>query len=138
MLNLLLLPSHTSLPDAKIWMYLVYTKYWTLNCMFLMVYPKVLLPPNFSIKAHSPSSLELTTHESDRGSYLLGFKKWTLALHSSGQTMIRLVACSLPECRPGAEASSRDLCRQAGARLLHVQGGSRQRSGSKSKTTKGA
>ena len=37
-------------PDAKIRMYLVYFKYWTMNLMPLMVYPKVLLHPNFSIK----------------------------------------------------------------------------------------
>ena len=29
---------------------LVYLKYWTLNVMSLMVYPKVLLHPMFSIK----------------------------------------------------------------------------------------
>ena len=31
-------------------MYLVYLKYWTLSLMPLMVYPKVLFHPNFSIK----------------------------------------------------------------------------------------
>ena len=38
-------------PDAKVRMYLVYLKCWTLNLMPLMVYPKVLFHPNFSIKA---------------------------------------------------------------------------------------
>ena len=37
-------------PDAKVRMYLVYLKYWTLNLMPLMVYPKVLFHPNFTIK----------------------------------------------------------------------------------------
>ena len=31
-------------------MYLVYLKYWTLNLMHLMVYPKVRFIPNYSIK----------------------------------------------------------------------------------------
>ena len=38
-------------PDANFWRYLVYLKYWTRNLMALMVYPKVLCPQNFSIKA---------------------------------------------------------------------------------------
>ena len=38
-------------PDAKVWMYLVYFKYWTLNLIPLMVYPKVIFRPMFSIKA---------------------------------------------------------------------------------------
>ena len=37
------------LQDAKVRMYLVYLKYWTLNLMPLMVYPKVLFHLNFSI-----------------------------------------------------------------------------------------
>ena len=37
-------------PDAKVWMYSVYLKYWTLHLMPLIVYPKVLFRPNFSIK----------------------------------------------------------------------------------------
>ena len=37
-------------PDANVWMHLVYFWYWTLNLMPLMVYPKVLFPPNFSSK----------------------------------------------------------------------------------------
>ena len=36
-------------PDDKPWRYLVYPKYWTLNLRPLMVYPKVLFPPNFII-----------------------------------------------------------------------------------------
>ena len=36
-------------PDDKFRRYLVYLKYWTLNLMPLMVYPKVLLPPKFII-----------------------------------------------------------------------------------------
>ena len=39
-----------SSPDAEVWMYLVYLKNWTLNLMPLIVYPKVLFHPNFSIK----------------------------------------------------------------------------------------
>ena len=48
-------------PDAKVQMYLVYSKCWTLNLMPLMVYPSVLLHPNFSIKACGchPHSWEL-------------------------------------------------------------------------------
>ena len=38
-------------PDAKVWMYLVYLKYWTLNLMPLMVYPNVLFRMNFSINS---------------------------------------------------------------------------------------
>ena len=38
-------------PDAKLQMYVVYLKYWTLELIPLMVYPKVLFHPNFSIKA---------------------------------------------------------------------------------------
>ena len=38
-------------PDAKVRMYLVYPKYWSLKLMPLMVYPRVLLHPTFSIKA---------------------------------------------------------------------------------------
>ena len=38
-------------------MYLVYLRYWALNLMPLMVYPKVLFPPNFSIKGHAPATL---------------------------------------------------------------------------------
>ena len=38
-------------PDAKDRMYLVYLKYWTLNLMPLIVYPKVLFNPMYSIKA---------------------------------------------------------------------------------------
>ena len=38
-------------PDAKVRMYVVYLKYWTLSLMHLVVYPKVLFHPNFSIKA---------------------------------------------------------------------------------------
>ena len=34
----------------KVWRYLVYLKYWTLNLRPLMVYPKVLLPLNVIIK----------------------------------------------------------------------------------------
>ena len=34
-------------PDDEVGRYLVYLKYWTLNLMPVMVYPKVLLPPNF-------------------------------------------------------------------------------------------
>ena len=37
-------------PHAELWMDLVYLKYWTLNLMPLVVYPKNLFPPNFSIK----------------------------------------------------------------------------------------
>ena len=33
-------------PDDNVRRYLVYLKYWTLNLMPLMVYPKVLSPPN--------------------------------------------------------------------------------------------
>ena len=40
-------------PDAKVRMYLVYLKYYTLNLRPLMVYPKVLLRPIFSIKGIS-------------------------------------------------------------------------------------
>ena len=36
-------------PDDKVWRYLVYLKYWTLNLRPLMVYPEVLFPPNFVI-----------------------------------------------------------------------------------------
>ena len=36
--------------DARDRLYLVHLKYWTLNLMPLMVYPKVLFHPNFSIK----------------------------------------------------------------------------------------
>ena len=43
-------PSVWQTPDAKVWMYLVYLKYWTLNLMPMIVYPKVL-HLNFSIKA---------------------------------------------------------------------------------------
>ena len=32
-------------------MYLIFLKYWTLDLMSIMVYPKVLFHPNFSIKA---------------------------------------------------------------------------------------
>ena len=39
-------------PNAKVWRYLVYLKYWTLSLRPLMIYPKVLTPPNFSIKVH--------------------------------------------------------------------------------------
>ena len=39
-------------PDAKVWMYLVYLKYWTLNLMPLMVCPKVFRP-NYSNKAET-------------------------------------------------------------------------------------
>ena len=38
-------------------MYLVYLKYWTLNYMPLMVYPKVLFHPNFSIKGQAAKGL---------------------------------------------------------------------------------
>ena len=34
-------------------MYLVYLKYWTLNLMPIMVYPKVLVHPMYSIKAQT-------------------------------------------------------------------------------------
>ena len=44
-------------PDARVRIYLVYLKYWTLNLMPLMVYPKVLFHPNFSIKALAGNSL---------------------------------------------------------------------------------
>ena len=37
-------------PHVKVRMYLVYLKYWTLKLMPLMVYPKALFHPNFSIK----------------------------------------------------------------------------------------
>ena len=39
-------------PDAKVWMYLVHLKYWTLDLMPLTVYPKVLFHPMFSIKGN--------------------------------------------------------------------------------------
>ena len=39
-------------------MYLVYLKYWTLKLMPLMVYPKVLFRPTFSIKGVSHASLD--------------------------------------------------------------------------------
>ena len=39
--------------DAKGRMYLVYLKYWTLNPMPLMVYPKVLIHPNVASKCNS-------------------------------------------------------------------------------------
>ena len=45
------MPSAAS--DAKVWIYLVYHMYWTLTLMLLMVYPKVLFHPNFSIKVSS-------------------------------------------------------------------------------------
>ena len=41
--------------NAKVWRYFVYLKYWTLNFRPLMVYTKVLFPPNFGIKAKIPS-----------------------------------------------------------------------------------
>ena len=41
----------------EVWRHLVYLKYWTLNFRPLMVYPKVLFPPNFIIKVHLPSLL---------------------------------------------------------------------------------
>ena len=37
-------------PDAKVRMYLVYLKYWTLNLKPLVVYPEVLFHPNSGIK----------------------------------------------------------------------------------------
>ena len=37
-------------PDAKFWMFLVYLKYYTLHVRPLLVYPKVLFCPKFSIK----------------------------------------------------------------------------------------
>ena len=40
-------------PDAKVRMFLVYLKYWTLNLIPLMVYPKVLFHPMFNIKGSS-------------------------------------------------------------------------------------
>ena len=49
-----------SLTDAKVRVYMVYLKYYTLNLRPLMVYPKVLFRPNFSTKLildwcrHSP------------------------------------------------------------------------------------
>ena len=42
-----------SVPDAKVQIWLVYLKYWTLNLMHLMVYPKVLFHPKFSIKGQA-------------------------------------------------------------------------------------
>ena len=45
-------------PRCEIRRYLVYLKYWTLNLRPLMVYPKVLSPPNFIIKASVPPSLQ--------------------------------------------------------------------------------
>ena len=44
-------------PDAKVWRYSVYLKYWTLELGPLMVYPEVQSPPNFSI---SPKALDVT------------------------------------------------------------------------------
>ena len=46
-------------PDAKVWMYLVYLKYWTLFLRPLMVYPKVLFHPHFSITVARSNSLSL-------------------------------------------------------------------------------
>ena len=37
-------------PDDRVWRYLVNLKYWTPNLRPLIVYPKVLFPPNFSVK----------------------------------------------------------------------------------------
>ena len=42
--------SRVSNPHDKVRRYLVYLKYWTLNLRPLMVYPKVLFPPNFIIQ----------------------------------------------------------------------------------------
>ena len=39
--------------------YLVYLKYWVLNLRPLMVYPKVLVPPNFTIWDCAPGNLDL-------------------------------------------------------------------------------
>ena len=41
-------------PNAEDRRYLVYLEYWMLNFRPLMVYPKVLFPPNFSIKDSWP------------------------------------------------------------------------------------
>ena len=46
-------------PDDKVWRYLVYLKYWTLNFRPLMVYPEVLFPPNFIIKGNRTHSLSI-------------------------------------------------------------------------------
>ena len=43
-------------PNAKVWKYLVYLKYlkyWTLSLIPLMVYPKILFHPNFSVKGQT-------------------------------------------------------------------------------------
>ena len=48
-----LVSDSVSLPDDKVRRYLVYLKYWTLNPRPLMVYPKVLFPPNFIINSAS-------------------------------------------------------------------------------------
>ena len=45
-------------PDAIV-RYLVYLKYWTLNLMPLMVYPKLLFHPKSSIKV---SACQTATH----------------------------------------------------------------------------
>ena len=52
-------PLPLSCPDDKVRRHLVYLKYWTLNPNLLLVYPKVLLPPRFIIKALLPCALPL-------------------------------------------------------------------------------
>ena len=49
-------------PDDKVRMCWVYLKYWTLNHRPLMVYPKVLFPPNFIIKARGVEGHLLAGH----------------------------------------------------------------------------
>ena len=54
--------------DAKVQMHLVYLKYWSLSLMSLMVYPKVLLHPNLSIKGAHLDKLEIPGRQQIGGS----------------------------------------------------------------------
>ena len=68
-----------SSPDESL--EVVYLKYWTLNLRPLMVYPKVLFPPNFIIKAmHSPppASLRALLTISHRMDHPLWWASWPL------------------------------------------------------------
>ena len=73
-------------PDAKIQMYLVYLKYWTLNLMPRMVYTTVLFRPNFGIKGSAVHKTQctLTSFSHILGTYQLIILRRSLRAQQAG------------------------------------------------------